>query len=179
MPPKQRITREMILERSFAMFSKEGMEAVNARSVAKALNCSTQPIFSYYSGMDDLKSTLEMKAKETFEEAIAIGAQEGDPFVLFCSAYASFAAQQPRLFTYLFLRTGDEKNTSFMDEAYTAELIEKECAYASMEKEAAQKLFANLSIYTHGLAALLAAGLMDADQAKVCAMIEAAKASLN
>ena len=38
MPPKQRITREMILERSFTMFCQEGMEAVNARSVAKALN---------------------------------------------------------------------------------------------------------------------------------------------
>ena len=56
MPPKQRITREMILETSFAMFCRDGMEAVNARSVAKALNCSTQPIFSYFAGMDDLKS---------------------------------------------------------------------------------------------------------------------------
>ena len=51
MPPKQRITREMIMERAFDMFCREGMDAVNARSVAKALNCSTQPIFSYYAGM--------------------------------------------------------------------------------------------------------------------------------
>lgn len=178
MPPKQRITREMILERSFAMFSKEGMEAVNARSVAKALNCSTQPIFSYYSGMDDLKTTLEMKAKETFDEAIAIGGQEGDPFVLFCSAYASFAAQQPRLFAHLFLRMSETKVVSFMDEANTAELIEKECAYASMGQEDAKKLFENLTIYTHGLAALLAAGLVDMDQEQIGAAIEAAKASL-
>ena len=67
MPPKQRITREMILERSFAMFCQEGMAAVNARSVAKALNCSTQPIFSYFSGMDDLKNALDQKAHDVFE----------------------------------------------------------------------------------------------------------------
>ena len=46
MPPKQRITREMILECAFVMFLSEGMETVNARSVAKALGCSTQPIIS-------------------------------------------------------------------------------------------------------------------------------------
>ena len=51
MPPKQRITREMILESSFSMFCREGMENVNARSVAKALGCSTQPIFSYFSDL--------------------------------------------------------------------------------------------------------------------------------
>ena len=75
MPPMQRITREMILERSFAMFSREGMEAVNARSVAKALNCSTQPRFSYYAGMEDLKTTLEQKADETFDQALKAGDQ--------------------------------------------------------------------------------------------------------
>ena len=77
MPPKQRITREMILERSFEMFCRDGMDAVNARSVAKALNCSTQPIFSYYAGMDDLKNALENKAKETFEATINSLPQEG------------------------------------------------------------------------------------------------------
>ena len=35
MPPKQRITREMILERSFAMFCQEGMAAVNADTIRK------------------------------------------------------------------------------------------------------------------------------------------------
>ena len=35
MPPKQRITREMILERSFAMFCREGMERSEERRVGK------------------------------------------------------------------------------------------------------------------------------------------------
>lgn len=76
MPPKQRITREMILERSFAMFCQEGMAAVNARSVAKALNCSTQPIFSYFSGMDDLKNALDQKAHDVFEQTVSEEAKD-------------------------------------------------------------------------------------------------------
>ena len=79
MPPKQRITREMILESSFAMFCQEGMEVVNARSVAKALNCSTQPIFSYYAGMDDLKTALHEKARALFESRIDQALQGEEP----------------------------------------------------------------------------------------------------
>ena len=66
----------MILERSFAMFCQEGMGAVNARSVAKALNCSTQPIFSYFSGMDDLKNALDQKARDEFEQMAAQNADK-------------------------------------------------------------------------------------------------------
>ena len=107
MPPKQRITREMILERSFAMFCQEGMAAVNARSVAKALNCSTQPIFSYFSGMDDLKNALDQKAHDAFEQTISEDAKDGNTVESRCSAYVRFATEQPRLFAHMFLREND------------------------------------------------------------------------
>ena len=175
MPPKQRITREMILEKSFAMFSREGMEAVNARSVAKALNCSTQPIFSYYSGMDDLKTTLELKAKETFAEAVAAANQDGDPFVENFSAYVGFAAREPRLFAHLFMNCDDQNGLSLEQEMHKAELIAKECAYASIDEAKAERRFAGLLVYAHGLAALLAVGRMNADEAQIRAMIAAAK----
>ena len=108
MPPKQRITREMILERSFAMFCQEGMAAVNARSVAKALNCSTQPIFSYFSGMDDLKNALDQKAHDAFEQTISEDAKDRNTVESRCSAYVRFATEQPRLFAHMFLRENDQ-----------------------------------------------------------------------
>ena len=104
MPPKQRITREMILERSFAMFCQEGMAAVNARSVAKALNCSTQPIFSYFSGMDDLKNALDQKAHDVFEQTVSEEAKDCPALEGSSNAYVRFATEQPRLFAHMFLR---------------------------------------------------------------------------
>ncbi|MEI3065320.1 MAG: TetR family transcriptional regulator [Oscillospiraceae bacterium] len=35
-----------------------GFSAVNARSVAKKLGCSTQPIYSSFQNMDELKAAL-------------------------------------------------------------------------------------------------------------------------
>ena len=158
MPPKQRITREMILERSFTMFCQEGMEAVNARSVAKALNCSTQPIFSYFTGLDDLKNSLEMKAKEAFEAALAAGSvKEGDPLENICQAYVRFGAEQPKLFAYLFMRPGHELEYSVLKEGESDQLVKAEAEYVGMSAERALKLCVDVTIYAHGLATAQAA----------------------
>ena len=122
----------MILETSFSMFCREGMENVNARSVAKALGCSTQPIFSYYSGMEDLKNALESKAWACFAEEIE-AAIEGDAPLLSCSlAYYRFAVAQPHLFRSLFMvrRSAQEREAIGMNGELNARM---EAAVAEKE----------------------------------------------
>ena len=172
MPPKQRITREMILERSFVMFSQEGMEAVNARSVAKALNCSTQPIFSYFSGMDDLKNALEMKAKDTFDAVLASLAEDGDPIVRICEAYVRFAAQEPRLFAHLFMRPVEVASHPLSGAELKAELVAKECAFSGLDEVRAARIYTEVSIFAHGFAALFASGLANAEMDVAKQMLE-------
>lgn len=172
MPPKQRITREMILERSFAMFSKEGMEVVNARSVAKALNCSTQPIFSYYEGMEDLKNTLDQKARECFREAIHEGL--GGTVVDCACAYVRFAVQQPRIFAHLFLKVdGDHKADEFGTEG-RAQVIEAEAKASGVSTEQAERICRAVWTYAHGLAALQAPGWTAYAEKDVCDMLKKA-----
>ena len=55
MPPKAKVTREMILQTVFQITREQGFEAVNARSIAESLNCSTRPIFTCYENMEELK----------------------------------------------------------------------------------------------------------------------------
>ena len=54
MPPKVKITKEEITAAALELLRQRGMEAINARAVAKELGCSTQPIFSNYSTMTEL-----------------------------------------------------------------------------------------------------------------------------
>lgn len=98
MPPKQRITREMILEHAFGMLCQSGMETVNARSIARALGCSTQPIFSYFSSMDDLKQALRERAVAVYAGYVA----QAESLVDRCVAYVRFAEGEPQLFDCLF-----------------------------------------------------------------------------
>lgn len=55
MPPKAKISKEMILDTVLDITRETGFEAVNARSIAARLQCSTRPIFTCYENMDELK----------------------------------------------------------------------------------------------------------------------------
>ncbi|MGN0996183.1 MAG: TetR/AcrR family transcriptional regulator [Candidatus Ventricola sp.] len=140
------------------MFSREGMEAVNARSVAKALNCSTQPIFSYYAGMEDLKNTLEQKADETFGQALTAVCDQQDPVLRLCTAYVRFASQEPRLFAHLFMRLDVDAPRVFPEAAHREEAARQECEATGLSAEQAQMLIDRVTIYAHGLATLMASG---------------------
>lgn len=159
MPPKQRITREMILEKSFVMFCEEGMGAVNARSVAKALECSTQPIFSYYAGMEDLKKTLEERAKDAFVEAISRVDTQGCLLMNTSLSYVGFAVDQPKLFAHLFLRPKmglDYPQPATYDRI--EDIVVDEMNRHGIDAEKARQICLDFSIHAHGIAALHAVG---------------------
>ena len=62
MPPKVRITKEDILTTSIEMVREKGAEVLNARAIAAHMGCSTQPIFSNYASMDELKQDVMQQA---------------------------------------------------------------------------------------------------------------------
>ena len=55
MPARKKIEKENIIDTCLKIIRKEGIDALNARKVAKALGCSTQPLFYYYENMDEIK----------------------------------------------------------------------------------------------------------------------------
>ena len=56
--PKQRITKEMILEVAFKLARERGYEQVVVKNIAAEMGCSVQPIYSYFSNMDALKQAV-------------------------------------------------------------------------------------------------------------------------
>ncbi len=64
MPPKPKITKEMIVDTAFNIVQKEGADKVTARSISEQLNCSTQPVLYYFSTVEDIKKAIYKKADE-------------------------------------------------------------------------------------------------------------------
>ena len=58
MPPKAKISKEMILNTVLDITRESGFETVNARSIANKLQCSTRPIFTCYENMEELKKNF-------------------------------------------------------------------------------------------------------------------------
>ena len=63
MPPKVKVSREEILQAATALVRKSGADALGARTLASALNCSTQPIFSNFETMEDLRIAVVAEAE--------------------------------------------------------------------------------------------------------------------
>ena len=53
--PKQRITKEMIVDAAFEIAKTEGMEQVLIKNIAKKIGCSVQPVYTYCANMEGLR----------------------------------------------------------------------------------------------------------------------------
>ena len=66
MPPKVKITKENIVNAALNIVRKDGAAALNARSLAAAIGCSTQPLFSNFSSMEELDAEVIKTAYELY-----------------------------------------------------------------------------------------------------------------
>lgn len=62
MPAAKRFSKDEIIDAAVEVLRDGGFSSVNARSVAKKLGCSTQPIYFSFANMDELKAALTERA---------------------------------------------------------------------------------------------------------------------
>ena len=64
MPPKQKFTKDDIVDAAFNIVREQGWEALTQRSIAQKLNASIGPIYSYLKSMTNLEEAVIEKAYE-------------------------------------------------------------------------------------------------------------------
>ena len=64
MAPRVKISRENIIDGAIELVREHGLNALCARSLAKRLGISTQPIFSNFESMEELIKAVAEKARE-------------------------------------------------------------------------------------------------------------------
>ena len=109
MPPKVKITKEMILNTVLDITREVGFEAVNARSIASKLQCSTRPIFTCYENMNELKNEFLAFAYEYYNQYVVnySNSKSVSPYLLLPLSYIEFAQEETHLFKLLFINDLD------------------------------------------------------------------------
>lgn len=163
MPPKPKITRENIISAALDMVRVQGMEALNSRAIAKRLDCSTQPIFSHYSTMDELKRDVIRAASEIYDRhmAQAMKSPEYPPYKASGIAYISFAREERELFRLLFMRDRSRENTEY--DGNVDDLIALISESTGLSMEQAQRFHWEMWIFVHGIASMAATSYLDWD----------------
>ena len=148
MPPKARITKDMILDTVLKLTRESGFETVNARSIAGRLQCSTRPIFTCYENMVELKKDFLAFAYGYYVSYVNhFGESENvNPCLVFPLSYIAFAKEETHLFKLLFI--------------------------SDMDLERSKVIFLDLFLYTHGIAVLTAAKKLNLGRKSAETMLE-------
>ncbi len=172
MPPKQRISKDDIVLAGIELVRKNGIDGVNARSVAAKLNCSTQPIFSNYASMDELKKDIIKTAYEKFME-YTLNYKPPKDYPKYKNtglAYVSYAKNEPELFKLLFMRHRSSEEYSENDDSNKPVISIIKGATELSEDEA--ELFHNeMWIFVHGIATMVATDYMQLSDEAVSDML--------
>lgn len=159
MAPKPKLEKQEILQAAFSLVRAEGPAQLNARQVAKALGCSTQPVFSHYANMTDLKAEVLAMAARFHAAYFADAAKKSRGEALFLQvgiAYVDFALEEPNLFRLLFLSDGfsGQPIDSFVTGDCDTELVGALPAFVNKASKKDKALFTDMWLYAHGIAVL-------------------------
>lgn len=161
MAPKVKVTREDIINSATQLVREKGAEAVNARRIAAALGCSTQPIFSNFSTMEKLLLEVRKEAYGQYLEYLKREAESGKypQYKAYGMAYIRFAKEEKEIFKLLFMcdRQGDGLIPT-PDFSASVEIIMQANGFS---RERAELLHLEMWTCVHGIATMLATSFLN------------------
>lgn len=172
MPPKIKVTRDDIINVAVDIVRANGADGINARTIADALGCSTQPIFSNFDSMITLRFAIVEKADELCREYITREIESGKypEYKANGMAYIRFAKEERELFKLLYMRdrAGEDIPMSTYNTSDMEELVYQN---TGLSGEAAKLFHLEVWAFVHGIASMFATGFLDLDWELVSNMI--------
>lgn len=161
MPRSFLFTKEQILTAALELIRKKGADALTARALGAELGTSSQPIFSYFDNMADLRNGVTCSANALYQRYIKEEMKRGKypPYKASGMAYIRFAREEKELFKLLFMRdrTGEEKPPAEETEL----LLSLICRQVNVTKKEATLFYLEMWAYVHGIATMIATGYYD------------------
>ncbi|MDE6745867.1 MAG: TetR/AcrR family transcriptional regulator [Oscillospiraceae bacterium] len=167
MPPKTKITKEMILDAAFEITRRSGIDKLSARTISKELNCSTQPIMYNFPTVESIRRTVYIKADEFHMQYIMKPTGRfGHPLLEIAVSYIRFANEETNLFKFLFRSGGFSVQSvkDLIDESAFAPVLEKLAVELRSDLGYAKEYFFAKYLMVHGLACLIADKAMPYDE---------------
>ena len=170
MPPKIKVTEEQIILAALELTRLNGIESVNARAIAKKLNCSIQPIFKNFETMGSLRSQLNQRAQSIYDNYTQKGMESNpNPFLGIGLGYIKFAQEEKNLFKLLFMNN-EFKQTGLIQiikDDENQEIVELVSQMSGLNMHKAEQLFIDIWLTTHGIASMIATNDLELTETEI------------
>lgn len=174
MPPKAKITKDMVVDAAFEIARKSGAENINARAVSKKLNCSTQPVMYHFATMDALRRAAYKKADGYHTEYLMKLPETREAVLLGIGMnYIRFAVEEPHLFRFLFQSGFIESSLpEIIDSEELRPVLSAMQETMKMNSEQTKEVFVTLAMFVHGYAGIIAGNSFQYDEKLVAAQLK-------
>ena len=164
MPAIKKISKEAIIDAAVDVLREGGAAAINARSVAKKLGCSTQPIYLSFQNMDDLKAAMTQRAVALHTQHVR-NSNSDTQYSCYGMGFVKFAEEERHLFRWLYL--DGEQFGPYRDDVLLPEIIAAMVNEYGYTEEVARKLHQDMTYYSYGMAILANTGHLNLTDAEL------------
>lgn len=157
MPARKKIEKEDIIDVCLKITRKEGIDALNARKIAKALGCSTQPLFYLYENMDEIKKEVLKEISKVFNQALLKSNYDQPVYKDIGVNYIRFAKDEPEFFKIMFQSKMNKEMFDFIDLTGSSLQIFKTISkQTGLSLGNAKQFHLKMWLYVNGIASLVA-----------------------
>lgn len=173
MPPKVRITKKDIVNTAVNIVRRDGAAALNARSIAKELNCSTQPVFSNFATMDELRTAVLAAADALYQEYIdrEIAAEKYPAYKAAGMAYIRFAREEKELFKLLYMRDRSCEKLPAEETESDEKVLDIMQTSTGLGGDMAKLFHLEMWAFVHGIATMMATDYLELDTELISEMM--------
>ena len=177
MPPRAKITKDMVVDAAFEIARTEGAEQINARTVSQKLGCSTQPVMYHFATIEDLKRAAYEKTDQFHTGYLMnVGEQSDDLLLGIGRNYIRFAIEEPNLFRFLFQSGYAVENSlpEMFDSEGLKPLIAAMQEASGMNETQMKEVFLTIAMVAHGYASIIANNSLEYDESVISVHLQRA-----
>ena len=160
MAPRNKFTREEMVEAAVNVVREKGIDALTAKALASELGVSTQPVFTCFHTIEEAKREVRTAAERMYDSYMEVGLQMKVPFLGVGMQYINFAKEEPQLYRLLFLTTSEDGSSSVMDALHHSQNLVRESLQQTyhIDAQTADRYYRDMWLVVHSLATLVVTG---------------------
>ena len=161
----KQIPKEKIISAATELVRRSGMSALNARTLANELGCSTRPIYLSFGGMEEVKSAVVEDITRIYQGYLEREVESGKypPYKAYGMGYIRFARDEKELFSYLFMRNRS-REVPGVDGGDIEDVLNAVMQSTGLDREGAKMFHFESWIFVHGIAAMAATSYAEFDE---------------
>ena len=174
MARKKEIEKQRSLDAAYKLAVRGGIESITARNIAKAVKCSTQPIYLEFENMQDLRNQVLAKISDELKSNTLQQNFTGEPLIDLDLSYLYFAKEHIDLFRAMFV-DGKFGNQMIVDTlmGLGVEKFKQQFDAEQFSEERLNHIVISNWIAATGLATLLINKMANFSQAQMVSVLKA------